>query len=243
MDEENKNQEENGDSKDSKFSIAKRIRLAGIIYIALAICIVTVMVISINSVSNTDSIRLPDVSLPEVSSPSIENPNNNPHKKPDVPVNAEQSDVPADTSEAKEARPVYTRPAQGEIIKGYHMTSLVYSMTMKDHRTHSGVDIAGKTGDSVKCYADGVVSAIRNDDFMGKTVEITHKYGLISVYQNLSATLPDNVYIGAEVLSGDIIGAIGETAIAESADKPHLHFELLLDNENIDCENEIKDID
>ena len=39
---------------------------------------------------------------------------------------------------------------------------------------------------------------------------------------------------GAEVFEGDVIGAVGESAIIEIADEPHLHLELTLKGEYID---------
>jgi murein DD-endopeptidase MepM/ murein hydrolase activator NlpD len=213
----------------------KKMRVAGAIYLALAICVVTVMVLSIYSInselgdiSEDINLSVPDVSIPENEFPDGD--------KSDIPTGNEQSGIPAET------KTLYTMPVVGEIIKGYSMTVLVYSTTMKDYRTHSGIDIAGKLGDAVKCYTDGYVTAIKDDPFMGKTIEITHDYGLKSVYQNLATDLPDNIKVGAAVKSGDVIGAIGETAIIEAADNPHIHFELVLDGENIDCEKELESI-
>jgi murein DD-endopeptidase MepM/ murein hydrolase activator NlpD len=209
----------------------KKIRVAGAIYIALAICVVTVMVLSIYSI-NTDfgdyssdfSFSLPDMSVYE----------SEPEDTSQLPVDNEESGIPTNTD------PTYVLPVDGEIIKGYAVTSLLYSKTMKDYRTHSGVDIAGNVGDTVKCYSDGYITAIWDDPFMGKSVEVSHGYGLKSVYQNLSNQLPETIFLGAEVKTGDIIGAIGETAAVEGADDPHLHFELLLDGETIDCGKELQ---
>ncbi|MDD4125583.1 MAG: M23 family metallopeptidase [Eubacteriales bacterium] len=210
----------------------KKTRVAGAVYIALAICVVTVMVLSIYSI-NTEFGDLSEdlnISIPDVSTPD----NSEPEDTSDIPTEKEESGIPANTE------PTYVLPAEGNIIKGYSVTALVYSTTMKDYRTHSGVDIAGDIGSSVKCYADGYVTSVREDPFMGQTIEIAHGYGLKSVYQNLSNELPENVFVGAEIKAGDIIGAIGDTAVIEAGDEPHLHFELLLDGVTIDCEKELK---
>ena len=42
---------------------------------------------------------------------------------------------------------------------------------------------------------------------------------------NLAQTLPDGIQAGAEVKGGDVIGAVGVSAIIEADDGPHLHFE------------------
>ena len=224
----------------------RRIRIAGAVYIALAVCVVTVMVLSIYSVSVT----LPDdveLSIPAVSRPRIELPSGNGGStgtvSEEVPVSHEQSNVPAETSGEPEVKTVvYYKPLEGKTLKGYHMTSLVYSTTLRDYRTHSGVDIEAKVGDAVKCYCDGVVKSVRTDPFMGVTVEIEHEYGLVSVYQNLAPELPSGLTAGAEIKGGTVIGAIGETAVSECADAPHLHFELLLDGKPIDAEKELSRI-
>ena len=60
---------------------------------------------------------------------------------------------------------------------------------------------------------------------LGMTVEITHSDTHKSIYSNLdsdSVTLS----VGAKVNSGDVIGCVGDTAVIEIADEPHLHFEL-----------------
>ncbi|NLN55458.1 MAG: M23 family metallopeptidase [Clostridiales bacterium] len=236
--EENKNENKNEGKNENKKEIKKRrlvknkkTRIAGGVYIALAICVVTVMVLSIYSI-NTDFGELSDNDI--FSIPDISETESTPDDSSDLPAGTDESGIPANTE------PSYVLPFEGDIIKGYSVDALVYSLTMKDYRTHEGVDIAGEVGDPVKCYSDGYVTAITEDPFMGKTVEITHGYGLKSVYQNLAAELPQKVFVGAEVKAGDIIGAIGETAIIEGADEPHLHFELLLDGERINSERELK---
>lgn len=209
----------------------KKPRIAGAIYIALAICVVTVMVLSIYSINTKfGDLSEPDTSIPEVSGPGDHsNPENS-----EIPTEKEQSGVPDET------KALYVLPVTGETIKGFTMTSLIYSKTMKDYRTHAGIDIAGELGDAVKCYSNGYVTAVRTDEFMGMTVEVAHGHGLKSVYQNLDKDLPETVYVGAEVKAGDIIGAIGDTAIIEAADPPHLHFELLLDGAPINSERELQ---
>ena len=51
---------------------------------------------------------------------------------------------------------------------------------------------------------------------------------------NLSDTLPDGIAEGATVTPGTLIGAVGETAMRECADSPHLHFEIRLNDKVVD---------
>ena len=236
MDEEKNEKSRSGDNRSAA---GRRMRVAGAVYIALAVCVVTVMVLSVYSVSVTVPDEI-DVTLPEVSNPHLDLPKENVRDESrEVPVSHEQSGVTAESPDNTPDEPLYCKPVKGKTLKGYRMTSLVYSATLKDYRTHSGVDIAGKLGDKVVCYCDGVVKSVRNDPFMGVTVEIEHEYGLVSVYQNLASELPSEIKVGAKVKGGSVIGAIGDTAAAECADEAHLHFELILDGKQIDAEKEL----
>ena len=67
---------------------------------------------------------------------------------------------------------------------------------------------------------------------MGTTVTIAHAQGLSSVYANLGE-IP-TVEAGDHVDAGDVIGAIGTTAVAELARAPHLHLEMIQDGESVD---------
>ncbi len=125
-------------------------------------------------------------------------------------------------------------PVDGSVIKKHDLLSAVYSATMNDYRVHRGIDIEAELGASVRTVADGTVVSVGQDPFMGMTVTIDHGDGLISVYKNLSPDLSDSIKEGAQILEGEIIGTVGESAIIEIADEPHLHFELTLNQEPID---------
>jgi murein DD-endopeptidase MepM/ murein hydrolase activator NlpD len=108
---------------------------------------------------------------------------------------------------------------------------------MNDFRTHSGIDITGDIGSPVCAFASGVVAEIRNDAFLGVTVVLEHSGGMVSSYSNLAENLPQEISVGAFVEVGQTIGGIGETAIIESADVPHVHFELYLNETCVNPED------
>ena len=58
----------------------------------------------------------------------------------------------------------------------------------------------------------------------GYTVTIDHGNGIITKYCNLNSGV--TVQVGQQVSSGEEIGAVGETADIETAEKSHLHFEV-----------------
>lgn len=77
-----------------------------------------------------------------------------------------------------------------------------------------------------------MISDVRNDKFYGISVVIDHGDGLKTLYRNLASD--EAVAVNQKVKQGEIIGSIGNTAMDESSEQPHLHFEVLVDDENVD---------
>ena len=123
-------------------------------------------------------------------------------------------------------------PLSGETTRAYSMQALSYNPTMRDWRTHDGIDIAASEGQTVRAAMAGTVSAVYDDDFLGTVVEISHVGGYTSCYANL--TRMPTVSVGDEVSAGQTIGAVGTTALGESAQAAHLHFAVSLNGESID---------
>lgn len=120
----------------------------------------------------------------------------------------------------------FVPPLKGKILKGYSSTALVYSKTLEDWRLHTGLDIGAKIGTTVLSCADGVVEYAGKDVRYGYTIIISHGDNLKSVYSNLTGT--DMVRVGKDLKKGDPIGMVGDSAICETADEAHLHFEMKL---------------
>lgn len=131
---------------------------------------------------------------------------------------------------------VRVKPVDGYITREYSETELLYTPTMNDFRTHNGIDLAAEQGTGVCAFADGVIKEIYNDALMGVSVVIEHTGGLVSCYRNLSDDLARNTVVGNTVKVGELLGGVGESAIVESADVPHVHFELYLDGECVNPE-------
>lgn len=232
--------------KKPKGGMKKKLRLTrrtvSALYLGIAVCMVAVLTVSLVSTNNKIndsigdindlSISVPDISIsvPDISRSDNVQTGQNVSGVTDDVVKPVEKDDPA-------AEPTYCLPAVGSISKGYYSDTLVFSETMQDYRTHSGVDITTEAGAKVRAYTDGTVSKVTDDPFMGTTVEITHKAGVVSVYKNLSAN-PD-VAVGDTVKAGDTIGVVGQTALIEIAEQPHLHFELWMNGECINSEKEL----
>ena len=141
-----------------------------------------------------------------------------------------ETDAPASSDSAVTVE--LSVPVFGDISLDYAMDKLVYSKTLEDWRTHSGVDISSSRGTAVKAAADGYVYQIKNDPRFGITIVLDHDNGVKTIYSNLAGS--DNVVTNQNVKRGDVIGSIGNTALFETAEPAHLHFEVLINDEYVD---------
>ena len=137
-----------------------------------------------------------------------------------------------DTPVMAEAPRLIVNPLEGEVVAAFSMDALVYNPTLEDWRTHNGVDIAASAGDSVLAASSGTVLSVEDDPLMGTTVVIEHAGGYQTTYANLQSET--SVEAGDTVSAGQIIGAVGDTAAAEAAQGPHLHFSVTKDGEPMD---------
>ena len=128
--------------------------------------------------------------------------------------------------------PVFDMPTIGNVSKTFSIDTLVWSNTMEDYRTHNGIDVCASLGEGVMAAADGVVTEVYAHPLMGNTVVIAHDGDAVTVYQNLADEIP--VSAGERVKRGEVIGAVGESAMIEIAEEPHLHFEIFVGSDRVD---------
>lgn len=129
-------------------------------------------------------------------------------------------------------------PAEGTISKKYSPEAPIYSKTLDQYTIHGGIDIDGEQDAPVKAAADGTVTKVFTDDKMGLTIQINHGNGFLTRYSNLSTD--KLVGEGDVVKQGDVISGIGNTALFESIDPIHLHFEVWKDGKTVDPEKFLK---
>lgn len=163
---------------------------------------------------------------PEPSAQAIQTPSSQP-----VP----SASQPAVSQAPQTVHLVFTWPVSGAVIVPFSVDALAYDETMRDWRTHSALDIAAELGTRVMATAEGTVSAIYDDPLMGTTVVVEHGNDLTSLYANLAQT--PSVQVGDEVYTGTVIGAVGDTAAAESGRASHLHFALYEGGQAVDPED------
>ena len=196
--------------------------------VVIAILTISAIVVAMVSSSSANKEPLPDDNTPPVV-------NETPEESEKEEANGGESEIPKEEPEAI----AFTAPTSGSIMKSHSVETPVFSQTLGDWRVHTGIDIAAEIGADVKAVAGGTVTAVRNDHFMGKTVEVTHDGGIVSVYSNLASEVA--VKVGDAVNAGDKLGAVGDTSLTELADESHLHFEILVSGVSVNPLDYISD--
>lgn len=110
------------------------------------------------------------------------------------------------------------------VTNEFTMDKLIYSVTLDQYMTHCGLDIEAPEDTQVVAAASGTVTAVYEDDRYGLSIEITHEDDFVTVYSNLSTN--EMVETGDTVKQGKIIGGVGSSALFESLEPAHLHFEM-----------------
>lgn len=86
---------------------------------------------------------------------------------------------------------------------------------------HLGIDYAASIGTVIRSTADGVVSVVRYDEYLGNIVSVNHENGFTTQYSHCNEI---TVATGVSVKRGDIIATVGNTG--KSSTGPHCHYEI-----------------
>ena len=95
---------------------------------------------------------------------------------------------------------------------------------------NSGTDFISENVFDVVSVLDGSVTDVKEDDTLGKIVEIKHDNGYVSIYQSLSEV---SVKKGDMVTQGQVIGKSGTNELDKDMGN-HLHFELYVNGQVVD---------
>lgn len=195
-------------------------------------CMLLVAVIIVVSVAvATNRAKKNQVELPETTDstttklPEETKPNTTETTEPET----EDTKAPAsnnNSSQVENKLPSFVLPVSGVISKKHDPSLQVFSNTMKDYRVHLGIDIVTDEASPVYAAADGKVDKIWEDPLMGNCIAVKHSGDCYTIYKNLAADLPDGIAEGTSVRAGQMIATVGESAMVEVAEEPHLHFEM-----------------
>lgn len=110
---------------------------------------------------------------------------------------------------------------------------------------HKGIDFTPGEESPVYATLDGIVSKVGSGGGFGVYVFIEHiavinnkteRWQTIYAHLKLNS-VPEEISVGKIVEAGTIIGLVGNTGTSTG---PHLHFEILVEGENVDPEKYLK---
>lgn len=95
---------------------------------------------------------------------------------------------------------------------------------------NSGIDFVSTNVFDVISVLDGTVTDVKEDEVLGKIVEVKHSNDYISIYQSLSEV---SVKKGDTVKQGQVIGKSGTNELDKEIGN-HLHFEFYANGQVVD---------
>lgn len=133
----------------------------------------------------------------------------------------------------------YTNP-NVTIAKTYYdyqgdETSQQKSILLHDntYTQNTGIDYVSADSFEVIAILDGTIASVEEDETVGKTVEVRHDNGYVSIYQSLKEI---NVKKGELVSQGQILGMSGTNKLEKDLGN-HLHFEIYDKGQAMNPEN------
>ena len=117
------------------------------------------------------------------------------------------------------------KPCEGKITSefGYRRNPF----TRVGREFHSGMDIKGKVGDSIRVTGKGKVVFAGHKGGLGGCVIVRHNENLQTLYAHLHKVL---VKEGQTVENTEVVGLMGNTGRSTG---PHLHYEIIFNNKRI----------
>ena len=97
------------------------------------------------------------------------------------------------------------------------------------NKMHKGVDFAAPIGTPVYAGGNGIIEVVGVNGGYGKYIRIRHNNEYKTAYAHLSS-YKKGISKGVRVNQGDVIGYVGSTGRSTG---PHLHYEIIYQNEQI----------
>jgi len=96
-------------------------------------------------------------------------------------------------------------------------------------KMHKGVDFAAPIGTPVYASGDGIIEKIEKWSTYGNYIRVGHRNGLKTAYAHLKG-FKSGLHKGSRVRQGEVIAYLGNTGRTTG---PHLHYEVVLNNKQI----------
>ncbi len=145
-----------------------------------------------------------------------------------IPVNNE-------VEEPVPVKPVIIKPVNEEVVK---VSKYYYSQTDSEERQqeslikyaniympNTGLLYSNDDEFDIMAVMDGKVTNIKDDEILGKIIEIEHKDNIVTIYQSVKNVA---VKVGDKIKQGDIIAISGSNKL-ENEKANCLHFEVYKD--------------
>lgn len=213
--------------KESEFyQKLKQVRVNRAVYLTAIVLLLTFSVVLAVTVATNRANKKDDDTLPSVPSDTL----------PEQPSDTTPEDeTDGSNPTVNDTVPELSLPVSaGTLTKRHSVDTQVFSPTMNDYRVHLGVDISTEASAPVCAVADGTVAQLWEDPMMGWCVALTHTGDAVSVYKNLAPEFAEGIAAGSEVKAGQLLGHVGDTAMMEIAEEPHLHLELTVGGLQVD---------
>lgn len=201
-------------------SKAKDFLKKNMYYLIMAICLIAVaaMITVTVLMKNKEQPIITPPDIPAINEPIV-----------DEPVITDPDPIIDEVIEPVITPIVFASPvANPNIMLDYCEDTLVKWVSLNHFAVHQGIDFGGADGDKVYSAYAGVVEKVEYNRLDGYIVTIKHSDTLKTQYNSLNEP---TVTQGQQVLKGDEIGTMGNTASNEYSTGAHLHFSVLENGE------------
>lgn len=201
------------------------------VYLVLALCIIAIGVATtfmLVDKANSNNAQLNNQVQDDPNKP-VDNPDipSGPDEPVDNPQNPDQPVVNPGVETI-----VFVSPVESATSVVDYSDTMVFNSTLGRYSAHRAIDFFAPEGSEVLAVYKGTVKSVESSILHGVTVTIDHGNGLVTVYNSLANA--DDIFVGASVEQGDVIGHVSVTNRQEYKDGAHLHFEVMENGEIID---------
>ncbi len=213
--------------KESEFcKKLKQVRVNRAVYLsAIVILLALSVVLAVTVATNRAKQNLPTETPTDHVGTGDQNP------KPDQKPNPDDS---GSEPTYNDTVPELALPVSGVLSKKHSTETQVFSPTMQDFRVHLGIDISTEENAPVCAASAGEVAQIWEDPMMGWCLALSHTGECVTVYKNLAKDFAEGITVGASVEEGQLLGCVGDSAMMEIAEEPHLHLEMTVKGLQVD---------
>ena len=122
------------------------------------------------------------------------------------------------------------KPIRGDDVRLTSGFGFRFHPLLNERKMHTGIDWSAPPGTAILASGTGVIEEAGRKGYNGNYVRIRHANGYHTAYSHMQRFGP-GVTVGAKVRQAQLIGYVGTTGLSTG---PHLHFEVLINNQFVD---------